>query len=372
MAKRRAKVAEKYNIKQRAMERRQRSQAGWEIAEDYKRARQAIKDDWNLGPLAPNHFTGHLAAAYGAISASRYQMQGTLREEQRRARCEWMGGPKYINVDVGDRVVLLEGPDKGRIGNIEEVVEDTMTVKVSGLNKSNIRLPDTLRTRSGPAGVNLEVPIPLSGIRLVHPIVDPKTGQTRDVIINQLRATNVTWDRYTGKPEWDRLVPGLNIIIPWPQKEEEVQPEHKCDTVRLEVEDRTFMPTLLRPPVPETVIDELRGKYSRFRTRHEPEYIAKKEAEEQAIKDRGKLMDSMRTPLQEFHRAERERKKKKGKPRLTIEMLEEIGKVIARNRERMMTGACVTDVPSSSITKTTTAPSLPPPNKAPPSPPSSS
>ncbi|KAK8039222.1 KOW domain-containing protein [Apiospora rasikravindrae] len=275
------------------------------VARDIGRAKQAIKDDWNLGPLAPNSHTGEAAAQYGAISEN-------------------------LNIVSGDRVVLLHGPDKGKIGRIQNINEDDASVVVEGLNK--------------PPVMNIELPIPISGIRLVHPVFDPKTGVTRDVIINQLVHRSIVHDRLTGKVEWTRLVPGLNISIPWPKEEEKEVADHKVDTLRIDVEDRTFVPTLLRPPMPETVIDELRNKYSKFRTRHEPEYLARLEEQEQAKKDRVYLMDSMRSPLQEMHRAERERKKKKGKPRLTVEMLEEIGKVIAKNRQRTLEAAGVSDV----------------------------
>lgn len=207
-----------------------------------------------------------------------------------------------------------------------------------------------------PPGISIELPIPISGVRLVHPIRDPNTGETKDVIINQLAHSNIFHDRISGRATWTRYVPGLNMKIPWPKKEAKEKVDHKIDTLRIDVEERTFIPTLLRPPMPEDVIDELRNKFSRFRTRHEPEYVAAKEEAEQAKKDRVQLMDSMRTPLQEFHRAERERKKKKGKPRLTAEMLEEIGKVIAKNRERTLNAAGLSDAASSTILETVVPP----------------
>lgn len=202
--------------------------------------------------------------------------------------------------------------------------------------------------------------MPISSVRLVHPVRDPATGATKDVIVNQLVATEFFRDRVTGKERWTRMVPGLNMSIPWPAKEAKEIKEHPGDTQRIAVDQRTFIPTLLRPPMPETVLDELRGKYSRFRTRHDPEYIAAKEAQAQAVKDRSKLMDSIRTPLQELHRHERAEKKKKGKPRLTPEMLEEIGKVIAKSRERSLNAAAISPVePAGSNIP-------PPPSSAPP------
>ncbi|ORY64098.1 uncharacterized protein BCR38DRAFT_434005 [Pseudomassariella vexata] len=317
--------------------------------EDIIKAKNAIKNDWHLGPLAPNNFKGDLADTYGAISETRYKLNGALREEDRQARCAWLDGATHLNLAQGDRVVLLEGPDKGKIGQVKDIHPDTCDVVVEGLNRSNLRLPTAIRGKDKPPAINIELPIPISAVRLVHPIQDPKTGETRDVIINQLRHDGIFHDRTSGITKWRRVVPGLNLTIPWPKTEPKQYTDHKVDTLRIDVEERTFVPTLLQPPIPEQVIDELRNKYSRFRTRHTEEYIAKKEAELQAKKDRVKLMDSVRTPLQEFHRAERERKKKKGKPRLTVEMLEEIGKVIAKNRERSLNTAGVSEISSEGV-----------------------
>ena len=78
------------------------------------------------------------------------------------------------------------------------------------------------------------------------------------------------------------------------QKEEEEKKQRKepdkrdmdkdydIDTLRYEVDERTWTPSLLREPMPGRVIDELRGKYSKFRTRHEADFVARIEAREKA------------------------------------------------------------------------------------------
>ncbi|CAJ2511582.1 Uu.00g072070.m01.CDS01 [Anthostomella pinea] len=313
------------------------------VREDFERAKRAIRDDWALGPLAPRNDVGEWDSAHGTVHEARFRGQGGLSLAMRNRRCQWAGGAYNLNIAVGDRVVLLDGPDKGRIGLIREIDPMRAEVVVADLNKSNIRIAQELRPEGDEktAALNIELPIPISSIRLVHPMKDPTTGVTKDVIINQLVHGSKLHDRVSGKKAWKRVVPGLNVNIPWPRKGEDSTRDTKADTLRIDVEAKTFVPTLLRPPMPETVIDELRGRYSRFRTRHEPEYIARLEAEAQAKKDRAKLMESMRTPLQELHRAERANNKKKGKPRLTVEMLEKIGEVIAKNRERTLNAAGV-------------------------------
>ncbi|KAI1745354.1 hypothetical protein F4680DRAFT_401966 [Xylaria scruposa] len=335
-------------------------------ANEVRIAKQAIRDDWAMGTLSPRLDVGKFHDAHGSISQVRYPGTMSMSLAKRNARCQWAGGAYYLNLAVGDRVVLLDGPDKGRIGKISDITHAKAEVTVKDLNKSNILIAEYLRDANTPPAISFEVPLPISAVRLVHPITDPATGKTQDVIINQLVHKGLVTDRQTGKRRWDRVVPGLNISIPWPVKEEPDIPDNKVDTMRIDVEEKTFVPTLLRPPMPEAVVDELRNKYSRFRTRHEPEYIARIEAAEQAEKDRAKLMDSIRTPLQEFHRAERENKKKKGKPRLTVEMLEKIGEVIAKNRERSLNAAGVSDAPSASSTSPSDVPPTTSPDTVPP------
>jgi hypothetical protein len=106
-----------------------------QMAEDFGRAKRAIKDDWFLGPSAPNINVGEHGPTHGAISEARYQMSGSLKEHQKEARCAWLGGAKNLNLAEGDRVVLLEGPDKGKIGKVTTVYKDKMEVIVEGLNK---------------------------------------------------------------------------------------------------------------------------------------------------------------------------------------------------------------------------------------------
>jgi large subunit ribosomal protein L24 len=175
-------------------------------------------------------------------------------------------------------------------------------------------------------------PLPISSVRLVFPYTDPETGLTRDVIAAKVVNGNIFHDRYTGRKRWTRFVAGLDIPIPWPKVEPKQHKDYDCDTFRIDVETKTFVPTLLRPPMPSTVINELRNKFSKFRTRHDEEYIQKKEQEEEEKQQKLRMAAEMRTPLKDFRRAELKRLKAKGKPKLTDEMLARIGEVIARKK----------------------------------------
>jgi large subunit ribosomal protein L24 len=187
-------------------------------------------------------------------------------------------------------------------------------------------------------------PVPLSSVRLVFPLTDPQTGVTRDVIVKKLINGKMWFDRHTGKQKWSRIIPGLDIKVPWPKTETKEHRDFPVDTLRLDVESKTFVPTLLRPPMPGSVIDELRNKYSIFRTRHDPEYIAAKIAEDQEKEAKKKLAEEMRSPLKELNRRERKLRKAKGKGKLTKEMLEKIGQVIAGQRQLALDAAGISKV----------------------------
>ena len=179
----------------------------------------------------------------------------------------------------------------------------------------------------------IERQVPLTSVRLVFPLTDPDTGETRDVIVKKLINTAFFRSKDTGRTHWKRMIPGLNLVVPWPKVQPEEKKNYDVDTLRMEVETRTFVPTLLRPPMPGSVIDELRNKFSKFRTRHDPEYIEAKMQEDRDAEARKKQSAEMRTPLKEINRKERKLRRAKGKGELTSEMLEHIGRAIARKKE---------------------------------------
>jgi large subunit ribosomal protein L24 len=187
-------------------------------------------------------------------------------------------------------------------------------------------------TDKGPVRT-IEQPVPIDKVRLIFPLTDRETGVTRDVIVKKLVSGKIRVDRVTGKRKWARIIPGLNIAVPWPKIEPKQHKDCAVDTLRAEVESRTFVPTLFRPPFPSTVIDELRNKYSKFRTRHDPEYVAAKMKEDELKEEKKKLAKEMRTPLKEINRKLRKMKKAKGKGELTVAMLEKLGQIIATKRQ---------------------------------------
>lgn len=69
---------------------------------------------------------------YGTILGQRLRSQPIEREKLEEI-LKPVGG-RYLNIVVGDRVVLLEGRDKGKIGKITKVEAKHGEVTVGGLN----------------------------------------------------------------------------------------------------------------------------------------------------------------------------------------------------------------------------------------------
>lgn len=208
------------------------------------------------------------------------------------------------------------------------------------LFQSNVAVPDymLLKEQDKTPVRAFPIPIPLSAVRLVVPLPHPDTGVIRDVIINELELRKTTRRELKGDDPPSRFIAGLEppALIEYPEKKAEEFKDNDCDTLRIEVEEKTWVPSVIKPPMPHTVIDELRNKFSKFRDRHDDAYIAKKKLEDQAIAEKKASAKKMMTPLQELHRKERAEKRARGKPVLSEDMLAKIGEVMAQQKPRAL------------------------------------
>lgn len=94
--------------------------------------RLARREDWELAGLAPKRDVGNQKETYGAVDGQ--LIQGPkLTKEQSEERMKDFGG-RFLSLFVGDRVVLLEGRDKGRIGKVIKIDRDRAECTVEGLN----------------------------------------------------------------------------------------------------------------------------------------------------------------------------------------------------------------------------------------------
>lgn len=155
----------------------------------------------------------------------------------------------------------------------------------------------------------------------------------RDVIIAELRRSS-NGERSLGYG--GRYIAGTEprIYIPFPEEPVEEDMEYDIDTLRIEVEEKTWTPTLFQPPMPPSIIDELRNKYSIFRDRHDESYIRKRDQLAAELENaRSEKEEVMFTPLEEYHRMKRlERSRTVQKP-LDNAMLNNIGELMAGNAE---------------------------------------
>lgn len=331
--------AEQFRFERYGEERREHEKYAMSALQTMKYiSRNQSRDAWNLGPLAQRRNV----FAYQRAAPTAANIDGgavPLTPAERHARCEWAGGSAFLCLRPGDRVVVTQGVYRGKITQIRSISRARAEIELEGVdafNKISHKLSYDLDHLAMPTPAML----PISFVRLVHPLPDPTTGQLRDTIINRLVPRDVYKDKPTRELLWDRVIPDLNIAIPWPMTRKERQKaddqlakERDIDTKRLEVEEATYVPRLLTPPFPSEILDELRGYYSAFRTRHEDAYIEKKTKEEEEAKEKLRTQKiAMRTPMQELTKIRRLERKMRGQPKLTRQMLVRLGQVIAKNR----------------------------------------
>jgi len=291
-----------------------------------KEAREARKEDWARGALAPRRDVGDMAEKYGSVGL--FNMNIAERQEKNK--------PKWKSICEGDRVVVMKGRDKGKIGLVQNYDHDRGAVKLEGINMGDVNVPEWARqeTNSEETIMSVAFPISVEDVRLVYPLPDEETGIHRDVVIDRLEQVDPQWDPV--KREWDdgeRAIAGTDTLIPWPEKYEPEPTDHPDDTLRISVEEETFRPYLMNPPMPLSVIDELRSKYSKFRTRHDWEFVQKMEARDAREEKRKELIKTVRTPLQELA-GMRAKQKAAAEKELTDEQMAKIGEVIFKERTK--------------------------------------
>jgi large subunit ribosomal protein L24 len=103
-----------------------------EVMQDLKLRRFERREDWELGPLAPRRDVGNKKDTFGAVSTQRLRGP-VLTVAEREEKLKDVGGNR-LNLVKGDRVVLLEGRDKGKIGTITATDKLRAECTVRGLN----------------------------------------------------------------------------------------------------------------------------------------------------------------------------------------------------------------------------------------------
>ena len=101
-----------------------------------RQERIARREDWEMGPLAPKRDVGPNKDRYGTVPAT--QLHGLqLRVHEKHEMLRQLK-ERYQTIVVGDRVVLLEGRDKGKIGKVSSKDMARGEIKVKDLNMVSI------------------------------------------------------------------------------------------------------------------------------------------------------------------------------------------------------------------------------------------
>jgi hypothetical protein len=133
-----------------------------------KKALANAKEDWKLGPLRPNRAIGPGADKYGALTGNQMQKPEIPTRTQRnrnetrakkgleleyplvvkaRGAKDKDVGKKYFPIVKDDRVVILKGKDRSKIGVVQEVIERTHEVIIKGLNTVCITYARSIRAK---------------------------------------------------------------------------------------------------------------------------------------------------------------------------------------------------------------------------------
>lgn len=167
------------------------------------------------------------------------------------------------------------------------------------------------------------VPLRIQDVRLVIPLWDHVTGEVKDTVVEEVRGgTPIVEPEYgSNRPTHTRYIAGPeNIEIPWPEAEMTEHKAEAADTLRVHVDEMSYFLSLTHLPMPESVIDELRNKYSRSRNNHEQVYVQKKMRED--AKEQWKNRRRMVLPQQEYWEHKAKQKDTQAQPEVTQETLE--------------------------------------------------
>ena len=101
--------------------------------------------------------------------------------------------PKKLHVKKGDRVMIIRGADKGKTGNILEVLPKKYKAIVEG---ANIVKKHMKPTNDSPGGIN-EIPAPIHLSKLM--LIDGKTGEPTRIGRREENGKMVRYSKKSGE-----------------------------------------------------------------------------------------------------------------------------------------------------------------------------
>jgi carboxyl-terminal processing protease len=130
---------------------------------------------------------GGMVDALGDTGHSRFLTPEMMQQQHSALHGEYEGIGAYMEVKDGHAVILA--PMDGSPAQQAGLRPGNVVLKVDGQNVADLRLDEVVGRVLGPAGTQVTLTI-----------LDPKTGNTRDVTLERAKITidNVTWQQLPG------------------------------------------------------------------------------------------------------------------------------------------------------------------------------
>ena len=98
-----------------------------------------------------------------------------------------------MNLRKGDKVIVIAGHDKGKVGEIQKVIPETNRVVVEGVN---VRKKHQKPTQANPEGSIVEVYAPLDASNVM--LQDPKTKKPTRIGHKEVKGKKVRYAKKSG------------------------------------------------------------------------------------------------------------------------------------------------------------------------------
>ena len=98
-----------------------------------------------------------------------------------------------MNLQKGDKVIVITGKDKGKTGTIQKVISEKNRVVVEGVN---IRKKHNKPTQANPDGGIVEVYAPIDASNVM--LVDPKTKKPARIGHKEVKGKKVRYAKKSG------------------------------------------------------------------------------------------------------------------------------------------------------------------------------
>lgn len=121
-----------------------------------KAAKYNLREDYELGPLRPNRAVGREAESYGVVGMEDWSRPSIPTESQKRRNDVRtargldplyplvVDDKKFFHIAKDDRVMIMKGREKGKIGVVESIRPESHEVTVKDINKVQGGVPALL------------------------------------------------------------------------------------------------------------------------------------------------------------------------------------------------------------------------------------